>query len=260
MYHVRLPRSAVSATAVSHQRGFTLVELAIVLVIIGLIIGGILVGQDMIRIASLRKIGQEVDQMKSTAALFKDRFRQLPGDMPNAFSVWGAACGANNDTATAGCNGNGDGVIVYADGAPNGNAESAKALEHLALAGLLQGSYNGDYNTGFALANTNAVRSNALSGAVWMLADGTPNWASAGGETAASAGPFYSLGVPDPGSSPFTYSLNHPDMQWVDQKFDDGLPQRGAVRGDGGGDCGLATYDLTITYLDCIPHFRLGVQ
>ena len=62
------------------QKGFTLVEIAIVLVIVGLLIGGVLKGQEMITNAKLKRI--ESDNAGLAAAIFsyQDRYLQLPGD------------------------------------------------------------------------------------------------------------------------------------------------------------------------------------
>lgn len=62
------------------NRGFTLVELSIVLVIIGLLVGGILVGQNLIESAKLNAFVRQMQQIDAAASLFKDKFRSIPGD------------------------------------------------------------------------------------------------------------------------------------------------------------------------------------
>src|SRR5210317_1726517 len=80
------------------QKGFTLVEIAIVLVIVGLLIGGVLKGQEMITNAKLKRV--ESDNAGIAAAMFsyQDRYLQLPGDDNAAggrFSVYTGVAAAN---------------------------------------------------------------------------------------------------------------------------------------------------------------------
>jgi prepilin-type N-terminal cleavage/methylation domain-containing protein len=124
------------------QAGFTLVEIAIVLVIVGLLIGGVLKGQEMITNAKLKRI--ESDNAGLLAALYsyQDRYLQLPGDDDSAstrFSVYG-----NTDP-----DGNGDGVI--GDGSDwldsttwtaGATAETTKFFGHLRASGLIAGGAN----------------------------------------------------------------------------------------------------------------------
>ena len=63
------------------QSGFTLVELAIVLVIIGLIVSGVLVGQDLIRAAEIRSTLSQLERYNTSVNAFRDKYRYLPGDL-----------------------------------------------------------------------------------------------------------------------------------------------------------------------------------
>lgn len=120
-------------SSLRNQKGFTLVEIAIVLVIIGLILGATLKGQELINNA---KVKSAINQYKSiTAAVYtyQDKYGQLPGDDIRATSrAWAGSC-------TGLANGNGDGYLY----------EYFQAPLHLACSGLITGSYNGtsDYIT-----------------------------------------------------------------------------------------------------------------
>jgi prepilin-type N-terminal cleavage/methylation domain-containing protein len=114
------------------ESGFTLIEIAIVLVIIGLLLGGVLKGQELIQSARVRNLISTHDGVKAAYFGFQDRYRALPGDYP------GAQANANipnmgGDTM----GGNGDGLIVNT-GSAN---EQILAWMHLSHAGFLTGNY-----------------------------------------------------------------------------------------------------------------------
>ncbi|MBU1053360.1 MAG: prepilin-type N-terminal cleavage/methylation domain-containing protein [Proteobacteria bacterium] len=87
-----------------NQKGFTLVEIAIVLVIIGLLIGGVLKGQSMIQNAKVKRVVKLADEIRAATMGFYDKYGQYPGDE----SLAGVPAGDNY-------NGNGNGQIEAAD-------------------------------------------------------------------------------------------------------------------------------------------------
>lgn len=137
------------------QSAFSLVELSIVLVILGLLVGGILAGQSLIRASELRSLTAQSDKVLVALNGFRDKYFALPGDMPNAVRFWNAQAGASTDgvdatcaalttgsTGTATCNGNGDGQITTS-ATINVGYEAYRAWQHLANAGLIEGTYSG---------------------------------------------------------------------------------------------------------------------
>mgnify|MGYP000373149386 CR=1 FL=1 len=73
------------------QSGFTLIELSVVLVIVGLLIGGLLSGQTLIRAAEIRSIATQFTVFNTSAQNFRMKYKAIPGDMTNATTYWGAA-------------------------------------------------------------------------------------------------------------------------------------------------------------------------
>lgn len=127
--------------------GFSLVELSIVLVILGLLTGGILAGQSLIRAAELRAIPTEYQRYDAARYSFRDKYMGLPGDISNATRFWGdnnAACAdAAIPNGTPGtCNGNADGILT-APLAASATGERFQFWTQLALAGLIEGTYTG---------------------------------------------------------------------------------------------------------------------
>ena len=97
----------------SQQSGFTLVEIAIVLVIIGLLLGGILKGQELINSAKVKNLAQDFKTVPLYIYGYQDRFKALPGDDSGAFgaSNSGHLPSTTLPAPSAADNGNGNGVI-----------------------------------------------------------------------------------------------------------------------------------------------------
>ncbi|MBF0583171.1 MAG: prepilin-type N-terminal cleavage/methylation domain-containing protein [Magnetococcales bacterium] len=126
----------------SHQDGFTLIEIAIVIIIIGLILGGVLKGQELIRSARTHSVADQGSAVKSAIMGFADRYRALPGDYDKA--------AANIPGVASGQDGDGNGRVGYNDSKTPGTPDEANRLLesglvwlHLAKAGFISGSFDG---------------------------------------------------------------------------------------------------------------------
>jgi len=119
------------------RKGFSLVELSIVLIIIGLLVSGISAGSALIEQSRLRSVVSDVDEYKAILNTFILTYDDLPGDMPNAHDFWGSSC----DSTASKCNGDGNERIDWGGGTDDN--ESLRAWQHLQLSAILSGSWDG---------------------------------------------------------------------------------------------------------------------
>jgi prepilin-type N-terminal cleavage/methylation domain-containing protein len=204
--------------SIQRQRGFTLVEIAIVLVIIGLLLGGILKGQELITSARVRNIADQNSGVQAAYFGFIDRYRQIPGDMAPV-----AACDAIGTALTgcpgAGIGGNGNGRLDSQDDAAAAGADvqfgEASALwSQLSSAGFIQGNYVGGAASAATYQAQNIAPINAFNG--YIMLTRTSQYQPAGGSVrlAMVLGKNIPVNV----------------MRELDVKIDDGLPDSGVLR------------------------------
>lgn len=252
--------------AKTQRRGFSLVELSIVLVILGLLVGGILAGQSLIRASELRAVTSEYNRYRIAFHAFRDKYFALPGDMTNATMIWGksaTACNGHIGTAaTPGtCNGNSDGQL--SNSASSG--EIFRLWQQLALAGLIEGTYSGTSSDGSNIDNGSDRTNSPIS----RFTDGM--WAVSYSATAPDADHFnlnygnkLQIGAYYDATSPPINKIFTPQELWnLDTKMDDGRPATGTMVIFRYYDCAIAanandsaaTYNLSAT-LRCNPIFR----
>ena len=211
---------------INRQQGFTLVEMAIVLVIIGLLLGGILKGQELITSARVRNIADQNSGVQAAYYGFIDRYRQVPGD-------WGFA---NAQQAIPGVTtgGNADGRLNGGLGA-NDWDEGLAMWEHLSKSRFIQGSYNG----GAAAPNqndTDQAPRNAFNGFLMLF----------------RSQDYYDTNAPPTEQLNLVLGAGIPVnvLAELDRKIDDGLPQSGVLRHTvtAGGKFGA----LSVSTADCV--------
>ena len=220
----------------THKAGFTLIEMSIVLIIIGLIVGGILVGQDLIQGATVRAQISQIQKYQAAVHTFQTKYNNyLPGDMPDPDAT---QFGFQSRGIYPG-EGDGNGVIegVYQDAANSnwGGFESAGETVvfwvDLSAAGLIDGTFNTGTETNrstIASANLGKYFPTAKIG------QGNYIYVFSGGPGISSPGTnYYSLSavtsVPY-GSGPYSnLALSVQQANAIDGKLDDGLPQSGNI-------------------------------
>ena len=212
--------------------GFTLIELSVVLVIIGLIVGGVLVGRDLIHAAELRSVVSQLEQFETAVGAFRLKFNCLPGDCVNADAFGFADAGCTtpypcpDDNTTqvqhAGCNGNGNERL---DNEPYLAAMCPENLNfwyHLHLAALIGGSYDGKSTTESTFGPENRTPIYGVSAPATRLR----------GVGVLTRLDGYLIGWDDAGHllSPGAAQLYTDEAAYIDGKLDDGLPLAGRIQ------------------------------
>jgi prepilin-type N-terminal cleavage/methylation domain-containing protein len=198
------------------EAGFTLVEIAIVLVIIGLLLGGVLKGQELINSARVRNIADQDSAVQAAYYGFIDRYRAVPGDML-ATQVCGAIGNGSTWTCPAGPAPGGTGT-TGGDGKITTFGEASAVWAHLSAAGFLQGGYPGTASDPATYTVQPAIQAptNAFNG--FLLLGHSNDYQ----DTAATPPPKLALiigkGIP--------VKL----MRELDLKIDDSFPERGVLR------------------------------
>jgi prepilin-type N-terminal cleavage/methylation domain-containing protein len=219
------------------QTGFTLIEIAIVLVIIGLLLGGVLKGQELITGARVRNLISQQEGIKAAFFGFQDRYRALPGDYA------AASTNINFGAGVSGADGNGNGRIE-SDATSAVVHEEILAWQHLTAAGFLNGSYT--YTSGVTDPDDGNTPKNPYSVYVQLVYDGVY-----GTGTVAVPGPK-KHNLKTGGQVPVEIIAE------VDRKIDDGKPTTGGFQfseyrppngvapvASGTDGCGTATWNVS---------------
>jgi len=186
------------------EAGFTLVELSIVLVIIGLLVSGVLVGQNLIQGATIRSQIKQIEDLNTTVNAFRDKYRFLPGDITTTRS---------NRWGLANSNGDGDGLLTAAAGDLTAyDGEIQFFWVHLGQAEMV----NTNFIVGTVIGDS-FPEARIGRGGIVVGSDSGFNWwllaANTGANMAAIVG----------------NTLTSEEALTIDEKMDDGLPSTGTV-------------------------------
>jgi len=234
------------------QKGVSLAEMAIVMVIVGLLTAAVVGGVKLQKSAELRSVISSINSFKVAIDSFEHKYSDLPGDINDAHDYWGSACASS----AADCNGDADGDIE-GGGGPGAN-ESLRSWQHLNLAGMVDGGYTG---VGTASANNLAVPGvNVPSGqrsklGYYLISN-----------PSSLSGAYIIAGAYDAatGTGPFESIFTPAEAFSIDDKIDDGYPEKGKVRGFDGttvstscinGTSPNKAYTVSSDEFECIIYF-----
>ena len=215
----------------SKKSGFTLIELSIVLVIIGLIVGGVLVGQDLIKAAEVRATVGQYEKTNAAINTFRTKYNGIPGDLAEAQ----AGAFGLFDTGMTGATGLGDGngLIQGDGGAADQAGEPLVFWRHLSDASLVDGNYGSALASG-GLAGANVTAASAPTyapaakigrGNIWLAGAASGlNYYLLSGVTAITAAT---------GALTTAAQLTPIEAFNIDVKVDDGAPNTGTVQARG---------------------------
>ncbi len=255
---------------VGFQSAFTLIEISIVVVIIGLIVGGILVGRDLIRVAEIRATVAQVEQFNTAANAFRTKYGCLAGDCAAAveFGFDPTSAGDGNGVVgtcsrlSAGCY-----VAPPTYYATAGVHEYVDFWYHLSAAGMIPHAF-APYAQVFSAPDEDIRTAGIMTPATKLRPFGAASYGwVVRGPTTVFPGTTLGVGGPHFGVSTFpahTLMLSNravswvfpdrngafppADMQAIDNKIDDGLPLTGQIQELGDGDVMNVSYDAVLYY------------
>lgn len=234
------------------NKGFSLVELSVALVIIALIVTGAISGMTLIRSAELRAIISEIEEYKVQVDNFKVQYEALPGDLSNASEFWASANNGNNNDKIG--------------EALTDNLEVIDVWHHLYLARFIVDEFSPSAVSTDAVIGTTVPESNYLDNSGYSLA----YYAAPGGYVDALGRSF--------SGNVITYATDNTtedvlqggvispeDAYAIDIKIDNEQPDYGkviAVNGDSVTGCTIGVapnilYDFSTDSTNCVMHFHI---
>ncbi len=192
-----------------YEKGFTLTEMSIVVVIVAFVVTAFMYGKDLIGQTKTLSVIRDYNNYKSAIDNFKFKYNAVPGDFADAKSYWGSCLDVGGNL----CNGDGDGKIVVAAN------ENGRAWQHLTLSKLVDEKYEGGIINSSSIAGVHYPKSEVKAAGYDLLnkSNDEENF-----KVALTLGKTGSTGVNQS-------SLLAIDAWGIDHKIDDGIALSGHV-------------------------------
>lgn len=229
------------------RKGFTLIELAIVVVVLGILVTGIIGGQSLIESSKRQKIYSEFSQYRNAISAYRLEYDAMPGDHDEATDYFTTYHVTHNPTGVL--NGDGDGKTCCWRTYYGGRGwESYKAWRHLWAAELVGKEYRGAYVFNNAYADLDVPESSYQKGMGWVFQYAPHRdhdiWTDSNESIYGNRGHYLGLGVDqfhsdgcNHGNSLVCGAFAGQTAYSIDKKFDDGSPRSGQINAlvDSGG-------------------------
>lgn len=202
----------------AENKGFTLVEMSIVMIGVALVIGGIVLGSSLIRTTGLTRISTDIERYKTAVDNFKGKYKYYPGDLPLTSEFFSGTSNGNGNGRI-----DGSGSASYSSTFLGFNSvEHLTAWQHLALSGMITGAYTG---TGVTVSPGINIPKTAFDTGITFATSLSRPYAMA-------------VGTGDVDNDIFGYQreafLTTSEAYAIDKKLDDGNPATGKVQASGG--------------------------